>query len=681
MINSIKIKERTLDFILAIIVIILLNLVSSRAFFRIDLTAQKSFSISQASRETVRNLQEPLAINVFFSNDLPAPYNGVEQYLHDILAEYSAAANKNFSCKFFDMSKESNQKLAQSYGLNQIQIQKVETAEVSARAAWMGLAISYGDNIRILDSIENSSGLEYKITVIISKMITAADTLASMKNLSLTLYSPSELKGMGINGLDDLSTKVRQAADSVNRKYGGAVSFREINVTGAEAENACEQYGLQPLEYTASDGTRKLTALGLLLESGEKFRAIPVKLADLQIFGFAITGTENLDESISASIENIISKTVEIGYITGHGENTLIPMNPYMMRDPNEVDSANFKNVLNDIYTLREINLADEDIPLNIESIVINGPKSEYAENELKKIDQFIMRGGNVMFYLDPLTETDNGPNAPPSYTKPETGLDKLLSAYGIRINADYVMDKKCYSNPNDRKSYNWIPLVHRKAMSKKNEITKNLGGLLFLQNGSIDVTEAESQKDVKVTVLAKSSPESWSQTGNIILYPDYIFPPEDKAEYEAKNLAVLAEGKFTSAFIDSAKEGNTDAKITTDELLTKSVLPSKILVVSSSQVTTGQLIDAEGNEPMALFVRNAADYMNGAEDFCSMRTKSVFRNYLEIRNTKLALAAKLFNQVGLALIVAAAGLAVWHKRNQRRERIRRNYNPEDKRY
>ena len=109
MINSIKIRERTLDFILAIIVIILLNLVSSRAFFRIDLTAQKSFSISQASKETVRNLQEPLAINVFFSNDLPAPYNGVEQYLHDILAEYKAAANKNFSCKFFDMAKESNQ--------------------------------------------------------------------------------------------------------------------------------------------------------------------------------------------------------------------------------------------------------------------------------------------------------------------------------------------------------------------------------------------------------------------------------------------------------------------------------------------------------------------------------------------------------------------------------------------
>ena len=78
----------------------------NKAFFRCDLTEQKVFSLSKASKELVHNLQEPLSVNVFFSSDLPAPYNSVEQYLRDILIEYKNAGNKNFTYKFYDMNKD-----------------------------------------------------------------------------------------------------------------------------------------------------------------------------------------------------------------------------------------------------------------------------------------------------------------------------------------------------------------------------------------------------------------------------------------------------------------------------------------------------------------------------------------------------------------------------------------------
>ena len=95
-----KLKGSSGDFILAVIAIVLLNLVSSNAFFRVDLTEQKSFSISEASKTVVKNLGSNLSVNVFFSDDLPAPYNGVEQYLRDLLSEYIFSGNKYFNYKF-----------------------------------------------------------------------------------------------------------------------------------------------------------------------------------------------------------------------------------------------------------------------------------------------------------------------------------------------------------------------------------------------------------------------------------------------------------------------------------------------------------------------------------------------------------------------------------------------------
>nr|HPJ08259.1 Gldg family protein [Deltaproteobacteria bacterium] len=76
-----------------LVVVVLVNLVAATLFFRLDLTSNKVYSLSKVSREVVGTLKEPLTINVFFTRNLPAPYNSVEQYLRDILAEYALYSN------------------------------------------------------------------------------------------------------------------------------------------------------------------------------------------------------------------------------------------------------------------------------------------------------------------------------------------------------------------------------------------------------------------------------------------------------------------------------------------------------------------------------------------------------------------------------------------------------------
>ena len=683
-------KENSVDMALALVILALANLVGSRAFFRADLTSQKVFSLSAASKELVKNLQEPLGVNVFFSADLPAPYNSVEQYLRDLLLEYKNSANKNFDYKFFDMNKEEGQEAARSYGLNQTQVQKVETTEVSAKAVWMSLASVYGDNVKTFDSLNSSAGLEYTLTTAMSKMIGTSDALAALKDgLTLTLYPAADLKEFGIAGLDKIEGRAKSACDALNKKFDGKINFVVKNAQGQEALDLAQKYGIQSVNYDdPNTNEKKTTALGLVLELDGAFRNIPLKLQNF--FGWRLMGAENLQDDISYSIESLLSKSVEIAYITGHGELSLYG-NPY---NRNEMTSETFRSVLSDIYSFKEIDLKKDDIPLNIKCAIVNGPKSEYSDKELRKLDQFIMKGGNVLFCLDSLVE-EGGGSSQPKYSKPTTGLDKLLSSYGIVPGADFVMDEEAYvqrQGAGQSVKMNWAPIVGLKRLDRKNPITKYIPEMIFLQNGSIDISGAEADPDVKATVLARSSDKSWTASENIILYPGYIFPPDDKEKIHSNNLAVLVEGKFKSAFAGIAPQADESEKseglekgvesdaLSAQEYLDKGVQSAKIILINSAQATTPQLIDENGREPMSYFMRNSVDYLNGEEDYCEMRTKGIAGNLLDVKNPALATIFKLFNQFGLAIFVALAGLLVWRLRTVRRAEIRAKYNPNDER-
>ena len=80
------------------------------------------------------------------------------------------------------------------------------------------------------------------------------------------------------------------------------------------------------------------------------------------------------------------------------------------------------------------------------------------------------------------------------------------------------------------------------------------------------------------------------------------------------------------------------------------------------------------------MFVLNSVDYMNGNVDLCTMRSKSISANTLTIKSNGAAIFWKYFNEVGLAALVALAGLLVWRLRSKRRKAINAKYNPNDTR-
>ena len=194
------IKNPSSDLWLFILVLVFANLVASHAFLRLDLTAPKSYSISSASRNAVKVIEEPLSVKVFFSDNLPSPYSDVFQYTKDLLSEYNRVANSNFNYELFDMSKPENESLARNYGLGQIQIREIKNNEVGYKNVYMGLVLTYADQIETLDGVTSTDGLEYKITTTINKVIADTNVLAGLsEKVRVTLYKSKRLANFGIN--------------------------------------------------------------------------------------------------------------------------------------------------------------------------------------------------------------------------------------------------------------------------------------------------------------------------------------------------------------------------------------------------------------------------------------------------------------------------------------------------
>lgn len=679
-------KSSKSDFALFIVFLILINIVSYNAYVRFDLTSAKSYSLSKESKNLVKNLEQPLSVRVFFDDNLPSPYNSVSQYVKDILVEYKGAGNKNFSVSFMDMSKSENIELAQDLGLRQIQLQEVKNNEVGFKQAFMGLAVTYGDNIEEINPITSTDGFEFNLTSKMSKMISMADTLAGLKNdekITLTLYFSDILKSLGIGGAEQTVGYVKDAFNKVNKQNQNRLEMQVVNpLSSSDAENFAKKYGIQVIQYKNASGNYEKALIGLVLEKGEDFYALPLKIQQT-FFSYQVTGLENLEESIVDGLESLLSNVTQIGYITGHEE----------LSRTDENGAKNFNQIISGMYELVDIDLKESEIPLGMNSIIINGPKTDFDENELYKIDQFIMRGGNVLFFVDSMVENQMAAyTGGEQFTPNSINLDKLLQKYGVFRDLNMVFDKNCYVNQSSaygKLNLYWAPVLQKNQLLK-HPVTQNLGYVIMLQNGSLDVSAADDNPDVKVSVLAKSSDESWVKESNIMLNPMYLNPPSDASALKSYNLAVLLEGKFESAFekapdiIQKDEDGNEivmpQGDLTASNHINSSVLPGKLFVVGSSAVTTRQVIDESGTTPIAMFMMNIIDYLNGNEDLCTMRTKGLSVDTLTIKSQAAANFWKFFNEYGLVVILLLAGLFVWKARSKRRREINKKYNPNDSR-
>jgi len=152
-------------------ILLVINLISMQLFTRLDLSEGKVYTLSKASRDLVRNLDDKLVAKAYFSKDLPAPYNSNARYLRDQLDDYKAYSGGKFNFEFVDPGSDSAlEKQAQTFQIPPVQVNAVEKDKIEVKKVHMGLVFLYQDKHETIPLIQTTAGLEYDISSTIKRL-------------------------------------------------------------------------------------------------------------------------------------------------------------------------------------------------------------------------------------------------------------------------------------------------------------------------------------------------------------------------------------------------------------------------------------------------------------------------------------------------------------------------------
>jgi ABC-type uncharacterized transport system involved in gliding motility auxiliary subunit len=718
-------------FIIYLVVVVLLNVAGITLFSRADLTKNKIYSISGASQRVVETLSEPLTIKVFFTKDLPPPYNNIERYLHDLLEEYAIYGNKFFNYRFYDVSAEEgeltekareNQKIANNYGIQPIQIQVIDNDEVKFQRAYMGLVLIHGDLIERLPAISSTEGLEYDLTTAIQKMnnkISALVNLTGKIKIKLFLSSSIETVAphMGVRNLSGIPAQVESIVKKLNQKNYDRLEYEFLNPTQDQNLAALsKKYNIMMLSWPEL-GNGQVPAgkgiIGLVMAYGENSLAVPL----MQVIRLPIIGTQyklaepaEMEDNINSSVERLIDINEDIGYLADHGTLNLRATPAGAPGRQAGEPAANFRALVSQNYSFKNIRLQDENIPEGLKSLIIARPTEKFSDYELFQIDQFLMQGKSLALVLDRFNEMRPGGQQAmnlgqqPVFVPLDTGLEKLLSHYGIRIKQSFVMDENCYRQEmpsqfggGERAIY-FAPLIKDRFINDDLKFMKNIKRLVALKISPLELdSERISQNAVKAHRLFASSEKSWQMRDRINLNPMFIQPPKSAEKMQSYPLAYILEGEFPSYFVGkpipvkeikkeekpgekSEEKSNTEktdkqpeidlSRIEREGQFLAKGKPGKIFIMAASDMLADNVLDAGGRGPNATFILNTIDYLNGREDIAIMRAKVQRFNPVEETQAGTKAFVKALNIAGLPVAVIIFGLGVWFRRHSRKKQI-----------
>ncbi len=719
---------RYVKLLIYLIIIILLNLAGTTLFFRVDLTANQMYSISEASKKVVATLSEPLSVNVFFTKNLPAPHNNTERYLHDLLEEYALHATRFFNYRFYNVSPDTegmgistseNQKLARNYGIQPIQIQAVEQDEVKFKKAYMGLVLIHGDMVERIAPVTSIEGLEYRLTSAIQKLNNKVSAFLSLSGkIRIELFLSSSLQQVapviGLKALHAYPEKVKQIIAKLNQTTYGKLEYHYLNpTTDQDAQAAVSKYDLMTLSWPAlSDG--KIPSgkgvIGLVMTYADKVKQMPLlNVIQIPILGtqYNLVDPEQVEELLQNNLEALIDINEDLGYLAGHG--TLPAARSPLMGQQNPEALSGFATLVSRNYTLKPLNLKQDPVPESLNCLVIARPTEPFTDYQLYQIDQALMRGTNLALFVDAFNEItppqgqSSGFNRGPVYVPLDTGLEKLLEHYGIRIKKSIVLDENSHvqvlpqmMGGGQRKIY-FAPIIKNTNINHDLAFMKNIKGLITFKMSPLELdAQRIAQNKLKAVKLFASSKKSWEMRQNINLNPLQIAPPPPESEQESFPLAYLIKGEFPSFFagkpIPVKEVEDTDpsakatppkaskpadpktsrdlSKITGKGVFLSKGKPAQILVVGSSEILKDRILDPGGRSPNATFVMNVMDALNAHEDMAVMRSKIQRFNPLLETSAAVKTFIKAFNIAGLPVFVVFFGLFVWLRRHSRKKQI-----------
>ncbi|MGD8699100.1 MAG: Gldg family protein [Gemmatimonadales bacterium] len=149
---------------LLVAIAVVANLFGSYIPGRIDLTAEQLYTMSDGTKQILRDLDDVVTITFFTSDELPAQVQILERDVSDVLRDFERYSRGNVQVlrKHPDRSEEATQE-AQQLGIQPVQFNVVRREELQLKQGWLGLAVQYADQSEVIPFVGDSRTLEYQL--------------------------------------------------------------------------------------------------------------------------------------------------------------------------------------------------------------------------------------------------------------------------------------------------------------------------------------------------------------------------------------------------------------------------------------------------------------------------------------------------------------------------------------
>jgi ABC-type uncharacterized transport system involved in gliding motility auxiliary subunit len=398
-----------------------------------------------------------------------------------------------------------------------------------------------------------------------------------------------------------------------------------------EAQNTVDRFQLSQVDVIVLDGgdDRQIIESADLAEydySGLQFGRGP-----------EMTGFKGEQALTGAILELVEESKPKILFTVGHGE---LALDEFSARGLSQVGDL----LEQDNFEIEEWgSLGKPAVPDDTALVVIAGPTANFLEPELTVLATYIDAGGRLLVLLDPIVD-DSGMRV--------TGLEELLSLYGVEVGADIVIDP---SNPIPFYGAETIFVDRYGEHPTTRSLDQAAVPVILPLARSVSPTE-QAVDGLEVTELLRTSADGWGERDLGEL---------DRVEMGDKDLhgpvsvavAVERESDLDEPLAEDETEPGSDAE---DFENPDSADPRLVVFGDADFVTNAQLINV-GNTEMVL---NAFNWLVERETLVGIPPKSPDQVRLNLTGAQLRSTAWLVFGVlpGLSMI---AGLVVFVRRRR----------------
>ena len=165
-------KKAITELLTFVAVVLVASLVSFQLYFRWDFTEDKQYTLSQATRDIIGDLDQVITVKVYFSEGLPPQYTKLQRDLADLLVEYENGSDAYMVYDFVNPNKdEETEREAQRAGINPVLVNVRNRDKVEQMRAYMGAVLYMGNEKEVIPYLEQGSSMEYALTTAAKKLV------------------------------------------------------------------------------------------------------------------------------------------------------------------------------------------------------------------------------------------------------------------------------------------------------------------------------------------------------------------------------------------------------------------------------------------------------------------------------------------------------------------------------